>query len=666
MKAKNYVTVVNLSVLLKILMQANLPVQAQSILNDMEQSTALRPTRVHYNILLAYWAKSKAHDANDRIQALLLTMVRLGSNDRQDLLPDRISYDSAICSMLESSTNDGIERAIAILKSCTHSDHDFAKPDTGTYLTLMRGLVRRIARESEGQMKESICLHLEPIVVDMYERSLQSALITKPIVDTYNLCLFAWSQSHSSLASSKALALFEMMEQKGVKPDGRSYQLLLKCLCIKPTKALEQVIQDVLQKIQQDENVEQTVDLLNLNLGALCESGAPHQAEQVLNQQTLESDATEPDESSYLTLIQGYAKVGKVHDAQRVLGVMNGKFSSLSSRITYGAYASTMEAWGLSKQPEAMERVGELFDELKQKEKPTSYVYGAYQRALSRSNLPDAPHRIEELLKNMQEDFESGKNDLCRPDARNFSIAISCWAHSKLDCAAERAQAILWRLEELYFKGGQHYRMKPNAVCYKSAIQAWARTSRLLHSGDRAIAILDRMEASHESDKSFPRPNCPCYNYTLVAIGRSVDPDKGNKIFSTLRRMEESHRGGNHHARPTSETYRTAIRAIGTTNGSDEHRGKVFALTSAIMDNYLQSSNHVDLDVFGEFLWASSRLLPGGESRDRIVSDCIVGKWPESLIRSREMADMLGRVVSLAAHADIISRLATPAGAQAQ
>jgi len=87
-----------------------------------------------------------------------------------------------------------------------------------------------------------------------------------------------------------------------------------------------------------------------------------------------------------------------------------------------------IHTWSQSQVEGYLDRVEELFQEIRGMTKPSSYSYAAYQIAWSRSGRLDAPMRVESLLNEMQKDFEEGRNPRCQPKAPNFSLVINTWA----------------------------------------------------------------------------------------------------------------------------------------------------------------------------------------------------------------------------------------------
>lgn len=246
----------------------------------------------------------------------------------------------------------------------------------------------------------------------------------------------------------------------------------------------------------------------------------------------------------------------------------------------------------------------------------------------------------------MQQEYESGSTTV-KPNASNFATAISCWAVSGKDGAAERAQAILDRLEALSDGDPRYHNLKPTVACYRAAIVAWAMSDRRDVCGDRALAILDRMERRRERSKSSSvLPNESCYKHIIIAIGKSADhQNKAEKAYSVVKSMNADYKEGNRHAQATSQIYVAALRSIGSTEGSPSDLAAAFGFAQKVLEEYHnnRSAKSHGLDgkydaekVYLQFLWAASRLLPPDDPsfRDEAIRRALKRFCPPDLLKS--------------------------------
>ena len=83
-----------------------------------------------------------------------------------------------------------------------------------------------------------------------------------------------------------------------------------------------------------------------------------------------------------------------------------------------------------------------------------------------------------------------------KPNTISFNSVISAWAKSGERGAAQRAESILKRMQELHEAGNPD--VKPNTISFNSVISAWANSGER-GAAERAEAILKRMQELHEA-----------------------------------------------------------------------------------------------------------------------------------------------------------------------
>jgi len=212
----------------------------------------------------------------------------------------------------------------------------------------------------------------------------------------------------------------------------------------------------------------------------------------------------------------------------------------------------------------------------------------------------------------MQQD--AANNPLVKPNSVSFSSVMNCWAQSSLDGAAERADAIMNRMELLAKNGDRG--MHPNAYSYSTVISAWAKIGR----ADAALAILNRVEEAHVSGRSQVYPNFACYNAAINAIAKSKRKHKAEEAAAILNRMKLSHsETGYADAAPTPISYSSVLNACAyTVCKNAEERSNAFRIARETLRDLL--NNHEPTPgCYVNFFLACARLLPDGPNRDEMV-----------------------------------------------
>ena len=88
-------------------------------------------------------------------------------------------------------------------------------------------------------------------------------------------------------------------------------------------------------------------------------------------------------------------------------------------------------------------------------------------------------------------DLSDSGNVEVRPNSFTFASVINCWAQSKENHSAERAERILNLLERESAKGDEG--LKPTIPAYGSVVHAWSR-SGAVEAPEKSLQILQRME----------------------------------------------------------------------------------------------------------------------------------------------------------------------------
>ena len=640
----------------------------QRLLDELEAAapvTRSYPTLVHWNIVLHAWARSQANDRGDKADRILQRMNELQEvTGRPLVVPDKISYTAVIDALLRSTSSDALERAEGILDQCEKSEDQRAMPDALTYSTFLRALAIRQGREIEAQAKETIMLQMDSVLDRMCRRSEQFRNVDPPRLYIFNLLLHSWAHSHSSLASNRAYSIFQGMEKLyragnvDARPDSETYMLVMKSLGLKSDGNKIDIARELLRKMEQDK-APMTIGILNQFLRVLAKSdmgGAVQEAEQILQQveDALRNGEgnVRPNEASYHVVIEGYSRQGRAKDADRLLYQMKsisahpGRHDARPSSVALGA---VMDAWGKSGDPDALERVESLFKEACKVSKPTAFFYGTYQSVLSRSQVTDAPQRVEAVLVRMQQEYESGVNLEGRPNSINFSFAINTWARSEQEGAPERAEGILDRIEELHQHSAKYRHLKPTVGCYRGAIQAWALSGRP-EAGERALALLDRMTA----DRRVVLPTEICFRFAIIALDQDDDPSKGEKAYGLLTRMKAAFKHGNRYAEPSDDSYVAVLRTCSNVSGSPTERAEAFRIANIVLNDYLVETVATPSEsVILSYLYVCDSLFQGDESRDEMLSNTLK-QLPSRLLGSDDVRRVLLKVVSRSTYEQLL------------
>ena len=163
-----------------------------------------------------------------------------------------------------------------------------------------------------------------------------------------------------------------------------------------------------------------------------------------------------------------------------------------------------------------------------------------------------------------------------KPNVRSFSTVMDAWGKQSNPAAAEKAQDLLFELEDIYVDTGD-VAMQPNSISYNTVITAWSKAGAGKEGAEKAQSLLDEMIRYKFADVIS-------YNAVLHAWARSGVPDAGKYAEDILRSM---HGNG---VVPNARTYTTTMDAWSRSFGCPESTKRAMALLSELEN--LQRQGH--------------------------------------------------------------------------
>ena len=227
-------------------------------------------------------------------------------------------------------------------------------------------------------------------------------------------------------------------------------------------------------------------------------------------------------------------------------------------------FSSLIKAWTSASAPSGKKNKGKKKYDDDEKEESSSDD----QR---RRGHPSAAERAQQLLERMEE-LHRGGDDNVRPNAVVYNSVIAAWAKSGEAGAAERAQELLARMQRLAQTSGGgggddgENSVRADTISFNSAIDAWARSEEY-GSAERAEALLDSMERQHAAGDGGVRPDVRSFNACINAWAHTGGPGAALRAEQLLDRLEALHAEDSPGSddeealRPTRITYATVIHA---------------------------------------------------------------------------------------------------------
>ena len=282
------------------------------------------------------------------------------------------------------------------------------------------------------------------------------------------------------------------------------------------------------------------------------------------------------DAYSYAAVLNAYAKSGgRLRAAQRateLLEQMQQRLHPSTSRAvrTDVCHNAVMNAWAVSGDtaragPRAEQILRSLLTE-DSKILPTRISFNACIKGYAKSGQPDEARRLLEELRKLSVSAESRRGDLT-PDKISYSTVIDAYSladPNDYPDAAKQAESLL-REMETDFETTKNERLRPDVVAYTSVLTAFSRSGHVVNH-EVALDLLDRMKR-YSSD----RPNAPFMNawIHLLAKAASSSPKDATELVGiakeVLRFMQREYASGNADMKPCKISYTAMIAVLAQT-----------------------------------------------------------------------------------------------------
>lgn len=232
-------------------------------------------------------------------------------------------------------------------------------------------------------------------------------------------------------------------------------------------------------------------------------------------------------------------------------------------------------------------------------------------------NEPDAAQRAQATVDRMMQLYAKGLGHV-RPTRPVFDVLIQAWSRSKEKNAAQNAEKIFHWMENQYNQGGDTL-VRPNEITLCAVLNAWANQAEN-GGAARALQIWEHTNSvATQGDRGF-RSTIAMANVVIKAIARSKDPDAVMKAERVLLKLEDDYRSGQSYVRPDVTTYSSVINACAYCVGNAAKRTE--ALQTALRTFYKlyhmkdENANNI---TYGTMLKAIQNLMPISEERIELV-----------------------------------------------
>ena len=233
----------------------------------------------------------------------------------------------------------------------------------------------------------------------------------------------------------------------------------------------------------------------------------------------------------------------------------------------------------------------ELFEGGDNELEPTFQGYMSVIDALSRSYEPDAPERIQGLLRKMKKRSEAGSEGF-QLNGRTYVALARAYANSGRHNAAmlaqtvfdetpdrfrstelynslilaqggnsNRAESLLQEMHQLYLQGSEL--VKPDTESFNNCILSWSKSGSPMAAW-RVDGIFQRMTELWNTGQLDVKPNGRTFDLVITTLSNDWGADAAAKVDRYLVLLKDLYESGETDCKPSVTTFTEAIRAWGS------------------------------------------------------------------------------------------------------
>ncbi|KAL3916917.1 MAG: hypothetical protein SGILL_004958 [Bacillariaceae sp.] len=488
-----------------------------------------------FNTVITCLSKSQDVDAVERIFRIIGRM----KNDYSDdiVRPNVRSWNGVLNALSRERTNQSAQQTELILEDMFKAYNNgtlAGKPDEFSYAAVL-GAYQKLHTREAAERADAILMHMDKLYED-------GNLDHPPDVFHCTIVCSCWAKSRSKDAPQKCTEILSRMTARykegfpKCKPTARAFAAVLDCFSrAKLPERAETLLYHMLSLARQgDKDAQPDAVAFDIVIYAFLNSNlrdAGQRAELVL-ERGLEQAAEEGGEMlkfrSFSALLGYYGSQNKVADSPyRAESILN--------------------------------RLVSLFQDGHSKLSPSVSSFTNVMDAYATQGNRDAGACAENLLKTMIKLKRDYNAEQIEVNTGVMNRVLHAWQASVgSEESGRRAERLLDLMEEKQDQG--NYDMSPNFSSYSKVIGAWSK-SPLPDKADRALAVLRRLERRIKIGKM--RGKIPEYAYGLVinacAFTQSKDPEQNMRLFHVaqdlLNELIEKADNGDERSEPSPTTY---------------------------------------------------------------------------------------------------------------
>jgi pentatricopeptide repeat protein len=587
--------------------EQTIPQRCEELWREMKDEKQLKPNQTTYFLLLKAWADAAKHNeqAPERAHSILRQLLELydpsssttSTTATEPLLNVQTDMIDATSTTMNDTNDDGYnmdeqelhyplsrcytmvisayasrgqaDQAEELLYDLCRRYNETKNTDFFPDVTCFNAVLDAWAKQGGGDVAAR---RAEAILQSIQRFSKEhGAMQLRPNVISFTCVLDAWARSRSKEAPERCQEILNQMQrlhQQGLadsKPDVRAYHVVIDCWAKShkadaPEKA-ERLVLQMYRMANSGEDPDLKPDMACYN--SVLNAWARHENR---------SEAADQAQSFFEKIISTYEKSRESGDNDPRL------------KPTLQTYTTLLAAWSRSTRPDGPEKAQAAYDDMVRRYMegevhlcPDVIVFNALLDAWAKAGKG---HRAELLLNEMLEQVSqqqkqskhdsttnapapaatsssSNRKVVIVPNARSFATVINAWSKSGKPDAAERAEGLLRKLQQLTSDGGllagRGAEYQPNIYCYNSTLQAWAKNSNP-NAVERAAALMAEMVELNDANKkkhaatgastttqaaASVAPSTYSYTFYLQAVEKSNLSNKEQHVREVMNHMKE-------------------------------------------------------------------------------------------------------------------------------
>jgi pentatricopeptide repeat protein len=359
----------------------------------------------------------------------------------------------------------------------------------------------------------------------------------------FSLVLEAWANSESPEAALRAHSLLEQMSEFAERgffaaPAIEDYHTVLQCWVKHPSKDLDLAVKNgekLLHTMRQRGDICQpTTFTYDLALTIFARAGMGARAQAILDELVQEHESTrngniEPSIATFNLVLKawGNSSENNAAEAAEALLVRMRKLADTGERTkiwpNLTSYNAVINCWCTSHHKGAADRAEALLERMKKEGvRPTALTYN---RVISAQSKAGNPEKAERLLSRLIKDYHIQFDADLKPDIKPFKKVLRAWSWSRDPLAAQRAEAFLNHMREMY--DAEVLDAKPDLFCYNKVVQCWCQ-SKHKDAAQRAQDLLVQMQSLGDPDIE---PDSSTINRVLKAWANSANPSHAEQLI---------------------------------------------------------------------------------------------------------------------------------------